>query len=191
MLSSLVPLLAVGIPANALMALLAGAVLVHGIVPGPQIMTKQPALFWGTISSMWIGNALLVVINVPLIGLWLRRLRVPYRLLLPAIVLLCCIGIYTVNDNSADVAVAALFGLFGYALIRFGFELSPLLLALVLGKLMEEKLRQALTLSRGSFMTFFDASDKPAPYLLAIAAGVLIVAVLSSIRQSRDKVFTE
>ncbi len=189
--TAFIPLLTLGIPPNAVMALMVGAMTIHGIVPGPQIMTKQPQLFWGMISSMWIGNAMLLIINLPLIGLWVKLLRVPYRLMFPAIVLLCCIGIYSVNNNPADVGMTAFFGLFGYALIKFGFEPAPLLLALVLGKLMEEKLRQALTMSRGSFMTFVDSLDKPSPYLLAIAAVVLIVAVLPSIRQSRDKVFTE
>jgi putative tricarboxylic transport membrane protein len=189
--TAFIPLLTLGIPPNAVMALMVGAMTIHGIVPGPQIMTKQPQLFWGMISSMWIGNAMLLIINLPLIGLWVKLLRVPYRLMFPSIVLLCCIGIYSVNNNSADVAMTAFFGLFGYALIKFGFEPAPLLLALVLGKLMEEKLRQALAISRGSFMTFIDDWTKPAPYLLVIAALVLIVAVLPSIRQSRDKVFTE
>ncbi len=189
--TAFIPLLTLGIPPNAVMALMVGAMTIHGIVPGPQIMTKQPQLFWGMISSMWIGNAMLLIINLPLIGLWVKLLRVPYRLMFPSIVLLCCIGIYSVNNNPADVAMTAFFGLFGYALIKFGFEPAPLLLALVLGKLMEEKLRQALTMSRGSFTTFVDSFDKPSPYLLAVAALVLVVAVLPSIRASRDKVFVE
>ncbi len=189
--TAFIPLLTLGIPPNAVMALMVGAMTIHGIVPGPQIITKQPQLFWGMISSMWIGNLMLLIINLPLIGLWVKLLRVPYRLMFPSIVLLCCIGIYSVNNNPADVMLTAFFGLFGYALIKFGFEPAPLLLALVLGKLMEEKLRQALTMSRGSFMTFIDDYNKPAPYLLAVAALVLIVAVLPSMQKSRDKVFVE
>ena len=189
--TAFIPLLTLGIPPNAVMALMVGAMTIHGIIPGPQIMTKQPQLFWGMISSMWIGNLMLLVINLPLIGLWVKLLKVPYRLMFPAIVMFCCIGIYSVNNNPADVMMTAGFGLFGYALIKFGFEPAPLLLGVVLGKLMEEKLRQALVISRGSFMAFINDFSKPSVYLLLIAALVLIVAVLPSIRASRDKVFTE
>src|ERR1700741_4521027 len=154
--TSFIPLLTLGIPPNAVMALMVGAMTIHGIVPGPQIMTKQPQLFWGMIASMWIGNLMLLIINLPLIGLWVRLLKVPYRLIFPSIVLLCCIGIYSVNNSPVEVVMTAGFGLFGYALVKFGFEPAPLLLGFVLGRLMEEKLRQALVISRGRFKTFVD-----------------------------------
>src|SRR5499426_2566966 len=154
--TAFIPLLTLGIPPNAVMALMVGAMTIHGIIPGPQIMTKQPNLFWGMIASMWIGNLMLLVINLPLIGVWVRFLKVPYRLMFPSIVLLCCIGIYSVANSPIDVFMTAAFGLFGYALLKFGLEPAPLLLGFVLGKLMEEKLRQALVISRGQFTTFVD-----------------------------------
>jgi putative tricarboxylic transport membrane protein len=166
-----------------------GAMTIHGIVPGPQIISKQPNLFWGMIASMWLGNLMLLIINLPLIGLWVRLLKVPYRLMFPSIVLFCCIGIYSVNNNPWDVALVAGFGLFGYALIKFGFEPAPLLLGFVLGKLMEEKLRQALVIARGDLMVFI---DRPlSATLLALALAILIIALLPAIRQRRDTVFQE
>src|SRR5438128_1927244 len=177
--TSFIPLLTLGIPENAVMALMVGAMTIHNIIPGPQIMTKQPQLFSGMIASMWIGNLMLLVINLPLIGLWVRFLKVPYRLMFPAIVVLCCIGIYSVNNSPADVIMTAGFGLFGYALIKFGFEPAPLLLGFVLGKLMEEKLRQALVISRGSFMTFIDRPLSGS--LLALSLLLVVIAVLPSI----------
>ena len=136
--TAFIPLLTLGIPPNAVMALMVGAMTIHGIVPGPQIMTKQPQLFWGMIASMWLGNLMLLVINLPLIGLWVRFLKVPYRLMFPSIILLCCIGIYSVANSPIDVFMTAAFGLFGYALLKFGLEPAPLLLGFVLGRLMEE-----------------------------------------------------
>jgi putative tricarboxylic transport membrane protein len=187
--TAFIPLLTLGIPPNAVMALMVGAMTIHGIVPGPQIMTKQPQLFWGMIASMWLGNLMLLIINLPLIGLWVRLLKVPYRLMFPSIVLFCCIGIYSVNNSPIDVVMTAGFGLFGYALIKFGFEPAPMLLGVVLGKLMEEKLRQALVISRGSFMTFVERPLSAG--LLVIASLIIIVALLPSIRKSRDTVFVE
>ncbi len=187
--TAFIPLLTLGIPPNAVMALMVGAMTIHGIVPGPQIISKQPNLFWGMIASMWIGNVMLLIINLPLIGLWVRLLKVPYRLMFPSIVLFCCIGIYSINNSSIDVVMTAAFGLFGYALIKFGFEPAPLLLGFVLGKLMEEKLRQALVISRGSFMTFV---ERPlSGTLLALSAILLLIVLLPSIRKSRETVFTE
>jgi putative tricarboxylic transport membrane protein len=187
--TAFIPLLTLGIPPNAVMALMVGAMTIHGIVPGPQIITKQPQLFWGMIASMWIGNLMLLIINLPLIGLWVRLLKVPYRLMFPSIVLFCCIGIYSINNNPLEVAMTAAFGLFGYALIKFGLEPAPLLLGFVLGRLMEEKLRQALVISRGSFMTFIERPLSAG--LLAVAALLIVVVLLPSIRKSRDTVFTE
>lgn len=187
--TSFIPLLTLGIPPNAVMALMVGAMTIHGIIPGPQVMTKNPDLFWGMIASMWIGNAMLVIINLPLVGMWVSLLKVPYRMLFPAILIFCCIGIYSVNNSMEDVLSTAFFTLVGYLLIKFGFEPAPMLLGFVLGKLMEEKFRQAMILSRGSFMTFI---ERPvSAVLMAAAVILLIVAALPSIRKKREEVFVE
>jgi putative tricarboxylic transport membrane protein len=187
--TAFIPLLTLGIPPNAVMALMVGAMTIHGIIPGPQVMTKSPDLFWGMVASMWIGNLMLLIINLPLIGLWVRLLQVPYRLMFPAILLFCCIGIYSINNNPSDVLFTAFFGLVGYALLKFGYEPAPLLLGFVLGKLMEEKLRQALILSRGSFATFVERPVSAG--LLLVALIMLVVALLPAVRKSRDEVFAE
>ncbi|MCC7271987.1 MAG: tripartite tricarboxylate transporter permease [Alphaproteobacteria bacterium] len=187
--TAFIPLLTLGIPPNAVMALMVGAMTIHGIIPGPQVMTKNPALFWGMVASMWIGNLMLLVINLPLIGLWVRLLKVPYRLMFPAILLFCCIGIYSINNNPSDVLFAAFFGLAGYALIKLGYEPAPLLLGYVLGRLMEEKLRQALVLSRGSFLTFVERPVSAG--LLLVAVVVLVAAVMPAIRRRREEAFQE
>jgi putative tricarboxylic transport membrane protein len=187
--TAFIPLLTLGIPPNAVMALMVGAMTIHGIIPGPQVMTKNPDLFWGMIASMWIGNAMLVIINLPLVGMWVKLLKVPYRLMFPAILIFCCIGIYSINNSVEDVYFTGFFALVGYILIKEGFEPAPMLLGFVLGKLMEEKLRQALILSRGSFMTFV---ERPVSgVLLAIAVIMLVVALLPSINKKRDAVFQE
>ncbi|MFL5156811.1 MAG: tripartite tricarboxylate transporter permease [Microvirga sp.] len=187
--TSFIPLLTLGIPPNAVMALMVGAMTIHGIIPGPQVMTKNPTLFWGMIASMWVGNLMLLVINLPLVGMWVRLLKVPYRLLFPAILMFCCIGIYSINSLPTDVMFIGLFGFVGYALIKFGFEPAPMLLGFVLGKLMEENLRRALIISRGSLETFIDRPISAG--LLAVAAILLVIALLPSIRKGRDEVFTE
>ncbi len=187
--TAFIPLLTLGIPPNAVMALMVGAMTIHGIIPGPQVMTKNPELFWGMVASMWVGNLMLVIINLPLIGLWVKLLQVPYRLMFPAIMIFCCIGIYSINNSTSDVMFTAFFGVVGYTLLKFGFEPAPMLLGFVLGKLMEEKLRQALILSRGSFSTFV---ERPVSgVLLAVAVIMLLIALLPSIRKGRDEVFTE
>jgi putative tricarboxylic transport membrane protein len=187
--TSFIPLLTLGIPPNAVMALMVGAMTIHGIIPGPQIVSKQPQLFWGMIASMWIGNLMLLIINLPLVGLWVRLLKVPYRLMFPAIILFCCIGIYSINNSPIDVFMVAAFGLFGYALYKFGFEPAPMLLGFVLGRLMEEKLRQALVISRGSFITFVERPLSAS--LLVLAVIVIVIAVLPSIRKGREEAFQE
>ena len=154
--TSFIPLLTLGIPPNAVMALMVGAMTIHGIIPGPQVMTKNPDLFWGMIASMWVGNLMLLIINLPLVGVWVRLLKVPYHLMFPAILMFCCIGIYSINSLPTDVMFIGLFGLVGYVLIKFGFEPAPMLLGFVLGKLMEENLRRALIISRGDSMTFVE-----------------------------------
>ena len=187
--TAFIPLLTLGIPPNAVMALMVGAMTIHGIIPGPQVMTRNPDLFWGMIASMWIGNLMLLVINLPLVGMWVKLLQVPYRLMFPAILIFCSIGIYSVNNQPMDVAFTAMFGLFGYLLIKLGFEPAPLLLGFVLGKLMEEKLRQALIISRGSFWTFVERPISAG--LLAVAVIILVIALLPSVSRKRDEVFTE
>lgn len=187
--TSFIPLLTLGIPANAVMALMVGAMTIHGIIPGPQVMTSNPALFWGMIASMWIGNLMLLVINLPLVGLWVRLLKVPYRLLFPAILVFCCIGIYSINAQPTDVLLIGLFGFVGFLLIKFGFEPAPMLLGFVLGKLMEENLRRALILSRGSFSAFL--TEPISAGLLFVSLVLLAVAVVPHIRKGRDEVFAE
>jgi len=187
--TSFIPLLTLGIPPNAVMALMVGAMTIHGIVPGPLVMTRNPALFWGLIVSMWIGNLMLLVINLPLIGIWVRLLKVPYRLMFPMIVLFCCIGIYSVNNSPSDVVFSACLALLGYVGSKLGFESAPLLLGYVLGRLLEENLRRALALARGD-LSIFVVRPVSAALLLA-GAVVLALAVLPNIRTRRQEVFTE
>jgi putative tricarboxylic transport membrane protein len=187
--AAFIPLLTLGIPPNAVMALMVGAMTIHGIVPGPQVMTRNPDLFWGMIASMWIGNLALLIINLPLVGLWVRLLQVPYRLMFPAILIFCCIGVYSINNQAADVIVTAFFGLFGYLLLKLGFELAPLLLGFVLGGLLEDTFRRAMDLSHGSLMTFV---ERPiALGLLILALIVLVIAVLPAVSRKRDEAFVE
>ncbi len=187
--AAFIPLLTLGIPPNAVMALMVGAMTIHGIVPGPQVMTRNPDLFWGMIASMWIGNLALLVINLPLVGLWVKLLKVPYRLMFPAILIFCCIGIYSINNQATDVLLTAFFGLVGYGLLKLGFELAPLLLGFVLGGLIEDTFRRAMDLSHGSLMTFV---ERPISLgLLVLAVIVLVIAVLPSVAGKRDEVFTE
>ena len=187
--TSFIPLLTLGIPPNAVMALMVGAMTIHGIVPGPQVMTKQPELFWGLVCSMWIGNMMLLVINLPLVGLWVQLLRVPYRLLFPAILIFCYIGVYSLNNAPFDVVITAVFGLVGYVLIKLDFEPAPMLLGFVLGPLMEENLRRAMLIARGDPTTFLTRPISAT--LIAIAVFLLVIALLPMIRKKRDEVFVE
>jgi TctA family transporter len=187
--TSFIPLLTLGIPPNAVMAVMVGAMMIHGIVPGPQVMTERPELFWGLIASMWIGNAMLVLLNLPLIGLWVRLLKVPYRLLYPAILLFCCIGIYSVNQSALEVVFAVGFGLLGYLFIKLDCEPAPLLLGFVLGPLMEENLRRAMLLARGDATVFFTRPLSAA--LLALAVLLIGALVLPAVRQTREVAFQE
>ena len=187
--TSFIPLLTLGIPPNAVMALMVGAMTLHGIVPGPQIMSKQPELFWGMIASMWIGNLMLIIINLPLIGIWVRLLTIPYRLLFPCIVVFCCIGIYSVHNSTLDVVMAGVFGLAGYWMAKHNFEPAPLVLGWVLGPLMEENLRRAILISHGDYSVFF--TQPISATLLATAAGMLLIAVLPTIKKKREVVFVE
>jgi putative tricarboxylic transport membrane protein len=187
--TSFIPLLTLGIPSNAVMALMVGAMTIHGITPGPQVMTERPELFWGMIASMWIGNLLLVILNLPLIGIWVKLLSVPYRLLYPAILLFCCIGVYSLNNSPVDVGLALFFGLLGYLFIKLDCEPAPLLLGFVLGPMMEDNLRRAMLLSRGNPGVFFTRPLSLA--LLLVALALLIVVVLPAVRNKREEAFQE
>jgi TctA family transporter len=187
--TSFIPMLTLGIPSNALMALLVGAMSIFGVIPGPRIVTEQPELFWGLVVSMWIGNLMLLVINLPLIGLWVQMLRIPYRLLHPMILLFCCIGVYSLNGSPLDVGLMAMFGLLGYALLKLSFEPAPMLLGFVLGPLMEENLRRSLVLSRGSAAIFV---NRPISATLLLVSAALIVSVLlPKVRRVREDAFAE
>ncbi len=187
--TSFIPMLTLGIPANPVMALMIGAMIIQGIVPGPNVATEQPALFWGIIASMWIGNLMLIMLNLPLIGLWVKLLTIPYYMLFPAIIAFCSIGVYSVNSNVFDLYAVAFFGLIGYGLAKLRCEPAPLLLGFVLGPLLEEHLRRAMIMSRGDPTTF--VSRPISLVLLLLAAAVLVVVLLPSIRKKRDEVFVE
>jgi putative tricarboxylic transport membrane protein len=187
--TAFIPMLTLGIPPNAVMAVMIGAMMIHGIRPGPEVLDQRPELFWGLIVSMWIGNAMLVVINLPLIGLWVRLLRVPYRLLFPAILLFSSIGIYSVHNSTFEVLLAAGFGILGYVLFKLGCEPAPLALGFVLGPLLEEKLRTAMLLARGNPLTFL---QRPISAGLLLLAAVLLAAVLlPKIRKGREEAFQD
>ena len=187
--TSFIPLLTLGIPSNPVMALMIGAMIIHGIQPGPQIMTAKPDLFWGMIASMWVGNALLVILNLPMIGMWVKLLTVKYDYLFPAILIFCCIGVYSISNASMDVLMAALFGFIGYVFIKLEVEPAPLLLGFVLGPMMEENLRRALLLSRGDPKVFF---TRPISATLLVLAILLVIIVAApSIAKKREEAFQE
>ena len=187
--TSFIPMLTLGIPGNAVMALMIGALTIHGIQPGPQVMTERPSLFWGMVASMWLGNLMLVVINLPLIGIWVQLLKVPYRVLYLAILLFCAIGVYTLNNSAFEVMLTAGFGVLGYVLLRLECEPAPMLLGFILGPLMEENLRRAMRISGGDPMIFV---NRPISLGLLIAAAFLLLLVaLPAIRGKRDEVFQE
>jgi len=187
--TSFIPLLTLGIPSNPVMALMIGAMIIHGIQPGPQIMTAKPDLFWGMIASMWVGNFLLVVLNLPLIGMWVKLLTVKYDYLFPAILIFCCIGVYSISNMWMDVILAALFGFIGYVFMKLETEPAPLLLGYVLGPMMEENLRRALLLSRGDPAVFF---TRPISLTLLIIAGILLIIVAApSVSRKREEAFQE
>lgn len=187
--TSFIPLLTLGIPGNAVTALMIGAMTIHNIQPGPQVMTSHPELFWGLIVSMWIGNLMLVILNLPLVGLWVKLLRVPYRILFPAILVFCTIGVYSLNYNVFDIWMTAAFGCVGYVWAKLRCEGAPLLLGLVLGPMMEENFRRALLLARGDFTTFF---TRPLSLsLLLVAAALVVIVALPSIKKKREATFVE
>jgi TctA family transporter len=187
--TSFIPLLTLGIPPNAVMALMVGAMTIHNIQPGPQVMTSNPTLFWGLIVSMWIGNLMLIVLNLPLIGVWIKFLTIPYRWLFPAIVLFCAIGVYSTNNNTWDIWMVAAFGVIGYAFIKLGCEPAPLLLGFILGPMMEENLRRALLLSRGDWSVFVTRGLSAS--LLAAAAVLIVIVLLPAVKSKREEAFVE
>jgi len=175
-----------GIPPNVVMALLLGALMIHGVTPGPLLIPKHPEIFWGVIASMYVGNAMLLVLNLPLIGMWVQVLKVPYKVLFPLILLFCLIGAYSINNSTFDVAVMLFFGVLGYLMRKYNFEGAPMVLAFVLGPMFENSLRQSLLLSDGSFLIFF---TRP------IAAGgmiatflMLISCVIPFLRKRREAI---
>jgi putative tricarboxylic transport membrane protein len=187
--TSFIPMLTLGIPTTPVMALMVAAMMIHNIQPGPQVMTSNPALFWGLIASMWIGNLMLVILNLPLIGLWIKLLTVPYRLLYPAILLFCVIGAYSVNNNVFDVFMTIPFAILGYVFKKLDCEPAPLLLGFVLGKLMEEYLRRAMTISRGDWTVFF---TRPLSLtMLLMAAALVVIVFLPAIAKKRAEAFSE
>ena len=187
--TSFIPMLTLGIPSNPTMAMMIGALMIHGISPGPRVMTERPGLFWGVIASMWIGNLMLVILNLPLVGLWVRFLRIPYRLLFPAIVGFCCIGTYTINSNMFDVFVMAFFSVFGYFCLKLDCEPAPLILGFVLGPMMEENLRRALLISRGDPVVFV---TEPISLAFLIASVLLLIVVAApTIRAKREQALQE
>ena len=187
--TSFIPLLTLGIPPNAVMALMVGAMTIHSIQPGPQVMTSNPKLFWGLIVSMWLGNLMLVVLNLPLIGIWIKLLQVPYRLLYPAILLFCCIGVYSIQNNVFDVYITALFGILGWIFVKLECEPAPLLLGFILGPMMEENLRRALLLSRGDPTVFL---TRPiSAVMLGLALALLLIIAAPFIRKKRAEAFQE
>lgn len=187
--TSFIPLLTLGIPSNAVMALMIGAMMIQGIAPGPQVMTEKPQLFWGMIASMWVGNLMLVVLNLPMIGMWIKLLTVPYRILYPSILVFMAIGVYSLSNNPFDVLLMMLFGLLGYIFVKLECEPAPLLLGFILGPLMEENLRRAMLLSRGDPIVFF---TKPISGGFLIASILLLVILmLPNIRKKREEAFVE
>jgi TctA family transporter len=187
--TSFIPMLTLGIPGNPTMAMMIGALMVHGIAPGPRVMTDRPGLFWGLIASMWLGNLMLVILNLPMVGVWVRLLRVPYRLLYPAIIVFCCIGVYIINSKPFDAFVMAFFAVFGYIALKLDCEPAPLILGFVLGPMMEENLRRALLISRGDPMVFLEEPISLA--FLIVAAGLLLVLAAPAIRVKREEALKE
>ena len=187
--TSFIPLLTLGIPPNAVMALMVGAMTIHNIQPGPQVMTSNPALFWGLIASMWIGNLMLIILNLPLIGVWVKLLTIPYRHLYPASLVFCGIGVYSVNNTVFDIYLTGAFGILGYVFMKFKCEAPPLLLGFVLGPMMEENFRRALLLSRGDFSVF--VTRPLSASLLAVAVLLVILVSVPAFKKTREEAFVE
>jgi TctA family transporter len=187
--TSFIPMLTLGIPSNPVMALMIGALIIQGIVPGPNVVTEKPDLFWGIIASMWIGNLMLLVLNLPMIGVWVRFLMVPYHVLFPGIIAVCCIGVYSVSNNVFDVYTMAVFGVIGYLLLKLDCEPAPMILGLVIGRMLEEYLRRAMLLSRGDPLVFFQRPISAVLLLFAIFA--LVIVCIPSVSKTREEAFRE
>lgn len=187
--ASFIPMLTLGIPPNSVMALMLGAMAMHNIIPGPQVMTSNPDLFWGLIASMWIGNGMLLILNLPLIWVWIRLLRVNYNVLFPSILVFCCIGLYSVNGGSFDIGLAVICALVGYVLLKLEVEPAPLMLAFIVGPMLEANLKRALLLSRGDPLVLIERPISAT--LLAIAAVLLLLVVLPIVRKRREEVFED
>src|ERR1700694_997926 len=187
--TSFIPMLTLGIPSNPVMALMIGAMIIQGIVPGPNVINDKPELFWGIIASMWVGNVMLLILNLPLIGIWVKFLSVPYHVLFPGIMAVCCIGVYSVSNNPFDVFTMAAFGVVGYALVKLECEPAPLLLGFIIGRMLEEYLRRAMLLSRGDPMVFL---ERPySRYLLIAAVLSLVIVLIPSVGKKREEAFRE
>ncbi len=190
--TSFIPLLTLGIPGNVVMALMIGAMMIQGIAPGPQVMTEKPQLFWGMIASMWIGNLMLVVLNLPMIGLWIKLLTVPYRLLFPSILVFMAVGVFSLSNNPWDVLMMSVFGILGWICVKLECEPAPMILGFILGPLMEENLRRAMLLSRGDPTVFIDPVNKPISFGFLVASAILLLIVsLPNIRKKREEAFVE
>ena len=187
--ASFIPMLALGIPPNAVMALMIAAMTIHGITPGPKFLTDQPTLFWGMVASMWIGNLILVVLNLPLVGLWVKLLKIPYAYLFPMILVFCCVGVYSINYRVFDVFLMAGFGVFGYCLRRIGCEPAPLVLGFILGPMLEEQFRRTLLLSDGSFLVF--VTRPLSATLLGVTILLLVLMALPTLRKGREVAFRD
>jgi putative tricarboxylic transport membrane protein len=187
--ASFIPMLTLGIPSNPVMALMIGALILHGIQPGPSVMEEQPALFWGLVVSMWMGNLFLLVLNLPLIGLWVRMISVPYHLLYPAILVFCGIGVFSLMNTNFDVYLMALFGVLGYVFRKLGCEPAPMMLGFILGPMMEEYLRRALLITKGDATVFVTRPISAA--LLAVSAVALVVVLLPAMKEKREEVFRD
>jgi len=187
--TSFIPMLTLGLPSNPTMAMMIGALMIQGVAPGPRVMIDRPGLFWGIVASMWIGNVMLVILNLPLVGLWVKLLKIPYRLMFPAIVVFCAIGVYAVGNSTFDVFVMAFFAVFGYLAMKLGCEPAPFVLAFVLGPLMEQYLRRAMLISRGDATVLV---AEPISLAFLIASALLLVAVMApAIRKKRDEAMQE
>jgi len=187
--TSFIPMLTLGIPSNPVMALMIGAMIIQGIQPGPSVMVEQPALFWGIVVSMWIGNVMLLILNLPLIGLWVKMIAVPYHYLFPAILVFCAIGTFSLSNSTFDVYLMAVFGLLGYIFHKFGCEPAPMMLGFILGPMMEEFLRRALLLSKGDPMVL--VTRPISAVMLALAAVLLFIVLTPALRKKREEAFAE
>jgi TctA family transporter len=187
--TSFIPMLTLGIPSNPVMALMVGAMIIQGIQPGPSVITEQPALFWGIITSMWIGNLMLVLLNLPLIGMWVKMITIPYQLLYPAILVFCGIGVFSLNNSTMDIYLMAIFGALGYVFVKLGCEPAPMLLAFILGPMMEEYLRRAMLLSRGDPWVFVQRPISATLLVLAVLA--ICTVLIPALGHKRQEVFKE